>query len=151
MRREQIGGLLFLTFSVCYGLAAMRIPSLPVDKFEAMNARSLPYALAILGSVLSLVLIFSPRAVSGADRTSAAPGSWRTVSLLLVAIVVYGVLLDALGFPLATAFFLAVASVLLGERRWLYVVCISAALVGALWLILVPGLDVYLAPGSIWQ
>jgi len=150
LTRRQIGGLLFLTFSLGYGLAATRIPSLPIDELEAMNARSLPYALTVLGSVLSLVLIFSPRASAHVDAP-AKSGDWQTVGLLLVAISFYGLSLDALGFLLCTALFIAIAAVLLGERRWRRILSVSIILVGVLWLILVPGLGVYLAPGRLWQ
>lgn len=151
MNRQQLGGLLFLAFSLSYGLAATRIASLPIDRLEAMNARSLPYALAVLGSVLSIVLIVSSRGAGSGGEPSLPDGDWRTVGLLIGAIAAYGLVLDTLGFPLSTAIFLCVSCLLLGERRWRRILGVSVALVGVLWLILVPGLGVYLAPGSLWQ
>ena len=50
--KDRIGGVLLLTFCICYGALVFDIdrPAVTVD--TAMTARSLPYALTVLGVLL---------------------------------------------------------------------------------------------------
>ena len=152
MSRARISGLLFLALSLAYGHLATAIPTLPIDEFEAMTARSLPFFLSALGVVLSTIMIFRPKPEVEAASTSGSmsSGEWQTVLLLLLAIVVYSSVLDWVGFLLGTALFLASGFAILGERRWAVIVGVSLSLVGTLWLVLVPGLGIYLAPGRVF-
>lgn len=146
MTNERIGGLIFLALSIFYGVGALAIPSLPIDEFEAMTARTLPFVLSGLGVVLSLALILR----NGGDATSFRQGEWPLVGQLIGLSVVYALLLDWLGFIFCTAAFLAGGFVILGERRWPVVAGLPIALVGLLWLLLVVVLDVYLSPGRLF-
>lgn len=151
MNNERVGGLLFLVLSILYGFGALAIPTLPIDEFEAMNARSLPFALSGIGILLSLVLIFRrPVLVADGDLEAHRRGEWGTVIALIAAAIGYAVLLDWFGFVISTAVFLAAGLVILGERRRHVVVLLPMILVGLLWLLLVFVLDVYLAPGRLF-
>ncbi|MDX1482167.1 MAG: tripartite tricarboxylate transporter TctB family protein [Woeseiaceae bacterium] len=151
MSNERVGGLLFLTLSILYGLGALAIPTLPIDEFEAMNARSLPFALSGIGILLSLVLIFRrPAAAVDGELRAHRAGEWRTVLALIVVSIVYALLLDWLGFVISTALFLAAGLVILGERRRQVVFLLPIVLVALLWLLLVFVLEVYLAPGRLF-
>lgn len=153
MNRGRIGGCLFFLLSLGYGVAATDIPTLPIDEFEAMNARSLPFVLSGAGMILSLIMLVFPAADSedgGAkDEVGLLDGYWMVVAALIAAVIAYALVLERLGFLLSTALFLAAGFLILGERRWPVVFGLPFALVGTLWLILVPGLDIYLAPGSL--
>lgn len=151
MNNERVGGLLFLVLSILYGFGALAIPTLPIDAFEAMNARSLPFALSGIGILLSLVLIFRrPVLVADDDLGAHRRGEWGTVTALIAAAIGYALLLDWLGFVISTALFLAAGLAILGERRRHVVVLLPVILVGLLWLLLVFVLDVYLAPGRLF-
>jgi len=152
LSRARVSGLLFLALSVAYGYAATDIPTLPIDEFEAMTARSLPFFLSGLGVMLSIVMIFSPSSPPGVEApgTGITTGDWPTVLRLLGAVVIYGLVLDWIGFLVASVLFLAAGFLILGERRWPVVAGVSLTLVAVLWLILVPGLDIYLAPGKLF-
>ncbi len=151
MRRERMGGLVFLLISVFYGWGASRIPSLPVDATEAMNARSLPYLLTALGIAMSLTLMLRRGAVADEANAEHAPAHWSTALALLSLVVAYALLLDGFGFLICTGLFLFAGFGLLGERRWLRSALVAAGLVLALWVVLVFGLGIYLAPGRVWS
>ena len=151
MNRERLGGLVFLLLSLFYGWGATRIPSLPIDEMEAMNARSLPYLLTALGVAMSLTLFFRGSAVADEGSTDAAPAYWSTALALLGLVVAYGLLLEWFGFLVCTGLFLFAGFGLLGERRWLLSALVAGGLVLALWAMLVLGLGIYLAPGRMWN
>ena len=151
MSRERTGGLVFLLISVFYGWGATRIPSLPVDATEAMNARSLPYLLTALGIAMSLALMLRKDAATAEATTEATPAHWSTALALLALVVAYALLLDWLGFLACTGLFLFAGFGLLGERRWLRSALVAAGLVLTLWGLLVTGLGIYLAPGRLWS
>ena len=152
MSQSRVSGLLFLALSVGYGYVATGIPTLPIDQFEAMTARSLPFFLSGLGVVLSLVMIFSAPVESADDASEpeVLAGDWPTVIKLLAAVVIYGLVLDWVGFLVASVLFLAAGFLILGERRLPVIAGVSLSLVAVLWLILVPGLEIYLAPGRLF-
>ena len=143
---DRIGGLIFLALSLGYGLSAMQIPMFPGDELEPFNARTLPYALAALGAVLSLLLLLAP----GGERFRLPDMDWPLAAKLLLAMLGYGALLELLGFFLATSLFLLVGYWLLGERRPLMLLMCSFPLVAGFWLVLAKLLDIYLAPGQLF-
>ena len=151
MTRERAGGLVFLLISVFYGWGATRIPSLPVDATEAMNARSLPYLLTALGIAMSLAMMLRRGVAANEESASNTPAHWSTALALLALVVAYALLLEWFGFLACTGLFLYAGFALLGERRWLLATVVAAGLVLVLWLMLVYGLGIYLAPGRIWS
>ena len=151
MSRERIGGLVFLLMSVFYGWGATRIPSLPVDVTEAMNARSLPYLLTLLGIAMSVALMLRRSPLAEEAAADDSPAHWSTALALLALVVAYALLLEWFGFLVCTGLFLLAGFGLLGERRWLRSVLVAVGLVLALWLMLVLGLGIYLAPGRLWD
>ncbi|HEX9778542.1 MAG TPA: hypothetical protein VGA63_10395, partial [Geopsychrobacteraceae bacterium] len=60
MAREKVGALLMLLFSMAYGLLAMRIPLSFMAQQEFFTSRTMPYALAAIGFVLSLLILVLP-------------------------------------------------------------------------------------------
>lgn len=151
MNRERIGGLVFLLMSVFYGWGATRIPSLPLDAAEAMNARSLPYLLTFLGIAMSLALMLRRHTAAEEVAVDPTAGHWSTAIALLALVVGYGVLLEWIGFLLCTGLFLLAGFSLLGERRRVRATLVAAGLVLVLWAMLVLGLGIYLAPGRLWS
>ena len=91
LTKERFGGLLFLLLSLAYGYHATQIPGYPGDEYEPFTASTLPYALAGVGVLLSLILICSP----GGERLGKESGNWRLVFALLGLMLAYGL---ALGY-----------------------------------------------------
>ena len=146
--KDRIGGLIFLALSIGYGFSITLIPIYPGDEYEVFTAKTLPTALAIVGSVLSLFLLFSARN----ETKSALPSlDWIVAVKLLSLMVCYGVILETLGFLLATTLFLLAGYWMLGERRkWILFLC-SLPLVIFFWYVLTQLLEIYLAPGALMQ
>ena len=148
LRRDHVGGLLFLLLSVLYGWFIQDIAMLPGDELEPFHARTLPYALAAIGTVLSLALIVSAGPVSVRPEND---GRWYIglTASLLVLIVLFGLVLKWLGFLIATVVFLAGGFWLLGERRPKIMLGVAIPFAVGLWLLLTQALGVYLAPGKL--
>lgn len=80
--KERLGGLLFLLLSLAYGYYATEIPGYPGDEYEPFTASTLPYALAGIGALLSLLLVLFPggeplrREEGTGAGSSSCSGSW---------------------------------------------------------------------------
>jgi len=144
--KDRIGGLIFLALSIAYGYSVTLIPMYPGDEYEVFTAKTLPTALAIIGAVLSLFLIFSSR---GEEKSAIPNLDWTIAVKLLSLMVVYGVILESLGFLVATTLFLLSGYWMLGERRKLILFFCSLPLVIFFWYVLTQLLDIYLAPGDL--
>ncbi|NQZ32462.1 MAG: tripartite tricarboxylate transporter TctB family protein [Oceanospirillaceae bacterium] len=146
--KDRIGALIFLALSIGYGLSIPLIPVYPGDEYEIFTAKTLPTALAIIGSILSLALLYAAR---GAKKSALPELDWAIAIKLIALMVSYGVILEPLGFLIATTIFLLCGYWLLGERRkWLLFSC-SLPLVLCFWYGLTQLLDIYLAPGLVMQ
>jgi len=156
MTRKRVGALLFCALSLFYAAQIADIPQLPVDALEAMNARSLPWALAGAGVLFSIALFVlggKPNE-SSALKTDSTHGSSRhavTALLLLAWTGLYGATLDWIGFFLATLSFLVGGFLLLGERRGRVIAATALGTAGTLYLLLHFGLGLYLPQGSLWS
>lgn len=66
--------------------------------------------------------------------------------LLLVLMVAYALLLRPLGFIGATAGFLILGSVILGERRWVLMILVAGIATGGVWYLVSEVLGIFMAP-----
>ncbi len=146
--KDRIGGLIFLALSIGYGFSITLIPMYPGDEYEIFTAKTLPTALAILGGILSLGLLFASRNES---KEGLPDLDWAVALKLLALMVGYGVILETLGFMIATTIFLLAGYWLLGERRKILLFFCSFPLVVFFWYVLTQLLDIYLAPGALLQ
>ena len=159
LTRKRIGALLFLLLCLLYAFQIPNIQQLPVDRFEAMNARSLPWALSAFGVLCSVALwvLGAPKARSEAAAARNDATDYRVtadvglVVALLLWIALFAALLDFIGFGLAVWLFLFVGFTLLGERRWTRSAVISTAVALGTWALLSYGLGLYLPAGSLWS
>jgi len=117
VNKEKIGALFILAFSIAYGIYAFKIPLIFLSQGEALNARTLPFALSIAGIVISLLIIILPsfdkdkvttvrEALSGLD--------WRRTAWLTGLMLVYSLSMPWVGFVIASIFFMACGDVFLG-------------------------------------
>ncbi len=159
LTRQRVGALLFLALSLFYGWQIQDIPQLPVDALEAMNARSMPWALAAVGVILSLALFVAggdtpPEQHQEQDIQSDAKryqfANILTAIALLVWTALYATLLGWLGFFAATAAFLLGGFFLLGERRPTILIGVAFAAALLLYGLLRFGFGLYLPAGSLW-
>jgi putative tricarboxylic transport membrane protein len=148
--KDKISALFFLAFSIAYGAMALDLPSSPFASQDVFTNRTMPYALSVLGIVVSfLMLVLPPKDPQPTGKAAFAGWggfAWPQVAALAVNMVAYGFLLSRIGFISSTTIFLIFGYLILGERRPLLVLVASAPVVVAFWAILTQLLGIYLAP-----
>ncbi len=153
MAREKVGALVMLLFSIAYGMLSRKIPLTFLSQQETFTARTMPYALAVFGIVLSLAIIICPTVDQSGKKSlkeETKGMDWSTAILLVVSMFVFGLIMKWLGFIVASIFFLVTGFYILGERRIKFMLLAAIPLVIALWVIMSVLLGVYIAPGEIF-
>lgn len=149
LSRDAVAALSFLALSIAYGWHAGSIQLFPGQEFEPFTPRTFPYALALIGAVLSLVQLVSVLRRPPARGESWGGFDWGRVAALVVAMVLYGAAFKPLGFVIATSLFLAAGYLILGERRWTVVLGASAPVALVFWALMTQVLGLYLDPGDL--
>lgn len=153
MRKDKFGALILLTFSIAYGLLANSIPLTFISQRETFNARTMPFALGIIGTILSFLILVVPSGETGdkASLKAAFRGlDWPRVGLLVGMMTFYGLTLRFLGFVISSVLFLIGGFSILGERRiWMLLVG-SVPLVLFIWFLMSRILGMFIAPGEIF-
>lgn len=153
MAREKVGALLMLLFSISYGLLARKIPLTFLSQQETFTARTMPYALAVLGTILCLAILVSPTVDPEGKKSLSEETEgmdWATAIWLVVAMFLFGLSMKWLGFIVASIIFLLAGFYILGERRVKLMLLAAIPLVIVMWAIMSLLLGVYIAPGEIY-
>jgi len=153
MAREKVGALLILLFSISYGLLAFKIPLSFLAQQEFFTSRTMPYALAVVGMILSLLIVVMPTGDPAGRKTlkdETAGMDWKRAIQLVISMVVYGLTMKWLGFILASILFLVVGFYILGERQLKKMALAAIPLVIFLWFVMSTLLGVYIAPGEVF-
>jgi putative tricarboxylic transport membrane protein len=153
MAREKVGALVMMLFSVAYGLMALKIPLSFLAQNEFFTSRTMPYALSVLGIVLTLLILVLPTADPSGKRSLKEEThgmDWKTAILLVVGMIVYGLVMKWIGFIVSSILFLLCGFYILGERRVKRMLLASIPLVILLWFVMSSLLGVYIAPGEIF-
>lgn len=153
MAREKVGALLILLFSISYGLLSTKIPLTFLAQQEIFTPRTMPYALSIMGAILSFLILVLPTVDPAGKRSLAEETEgfeWSTALFLTAAMLIYGLIMKWLGFILASIVFLLIGFWVLGERRIKLMLFTAVPLVAVLWGIMSLLLGVYIAPGEIF-
>jgi len=153
MAREKMGALLILLFSISYGLLATKIPLTFLAQQETFTPRTMPYALAAMGAILSFLIIVLPTVdPAGKKKISEKTEGfdWSTAAFLVAAMLLFGLSMKWLGFIVASTVFLLAGFWILGERRKKLMLFTAIPLVLVLWGIMSLLLGVYIAPGEIF-
>lgn len=153
MKTEKAGALILLMFSIAYGLLAFKIPLTLLAQRETFNARTMPFALGIIGTLLSFLILVLPsgRTDEKDNVKDAFRGlDWPSVGLLIGMMIFYSITLRFLGFVISSTIFLVGGFYILGERRiWLLLIG-SVPLVLFIWFLMSRILGMYIAPGEIF-
>lgn len=153
MAREKVGALIILLFSISYGLMATKIPLTFLAQQETFTPRTMPYALAAMGSLLSFLILVLPTVDPNGKKSLSEETKgfdWATAILLTASMLIYGLTMKWLGFILASIVFLLIGFWILGERRIKLMIFTAIPLVCLLWGIMSLLLGVYIAPGEIF-
>ena len=144
----RVGGALSLLLFLSYGYFVQDIPLDFFAEQELFNARSLPYVLAILGTLISLCLLLFPSPPT--DWSSLLQQKWLRVCGLVLLMLGFSRVLEGAGFVPATTVLLLCGYILMGERRWPYLLLASLPVTLALAL-LMQLLGIQLPTGSWWR
>ena len=153
MAREKLGALVMLLFSMAYGLLALKIPLSFMAQNEFFTSRTMPYALAVLGFILSLLILVMPTVDPEGKKTLKEEThgmDWKKAILLVVAMIIYGLVMKWLGFIISSIVFLMIGFYVLGERKLKRMALAAIPLVILLWFTMSSLLGVYIAPGELF-
>ena len=153
MKTEKAGALILLTFSIAYGLLAFKVPLTFLAQQETFNARTMPFALGIIGTLLSFSILVLPSGQTDEEdkvKDAFRGLDWSSVGLLIGIMIFYSITLRFLGFVISSIIFLVGGFYILGERRiWLLLIG-SVPLVLFIWFLMSRILGMYIAPGEIF-
>ncbi len=144
--------LFFLAISLVYGYAAFHYPLLPFERGMAFLPNTQPMALSVLGAVVSLFILFSPKPRDDSvgdksiDLDRLRQFKVGQALLLALAMVAYALLLRPIGFLAATALFIAGCSIALGERKFHVLIPIAIVTAGVIWYLVQETLGIFLRP-----
>ena len=145
---------IFLVISIVYGIASFNYPLLPFERNMVFLPNTMPMALSVVGTLLSLMIMIAPK--PSIDAEGDALGSinldkWRQYKVgqalaLIAMMVTYALTLRSFGFILSTTLFLVASGWILGERK--LPIMFSVAVIGALsiWYLVQETLGIYLRP-----
>ena len=158
---NRVVALVLLAFSSGYLYLAYSYHLLPFERFLAVKPNTMPMGLAIGGIVCSLIILIRPQVpdVEG-DGTVNRPDAeylqnpqnfnWGQGIGLLVLAAVYAVSLHALGFLFCTSAFLILGGILLGERRYTFLIPIAITASVLVWYLVDEVLTIFLRPWPSW-
>jgi putative tricarboxylic transport membrane protein len=153
MKADKAGALILMAFSIAYGLLAFKVPLTFLAQRETFNARTMPFALGIIGTLLSfLILVLPSSRTEEEDKVQDAFRGldWTSVGLLIGIMIFYSITLRFLGFVISSIIFLVGGFYILGERRiWLLFIG-SVPLVLFIWFLMGRILGMFIAPGEIF-
>ncbi len=153
MKADKAGALILLTFSIAYGLLAFKVPLTFLGQREAFNARTMPFALGIIGTLLSFLILILPSSQTDEEETVSDTFKgldWPRVGFLIGIMIFYSITLRFLGFVISSIIFLLGGFYILGERRILLLFLGSVPLVLFIWFLMSRILGMYIAPGEIF-
>ena len=134
--------LLFFIFSAFYLYTAHQIVVFTFDENAPFNARTFPIYLGWAGIFLSSLRIILPEKIT--TEVNHKDLDYKSIILLILVSVAYGVVILKIGYFLSTSLFLIASYYFFGERRWIWMFLLSFPFV-ALFMFLLHGLlNIYL-------
>lgn len=136
-------GLLFCGLFIIYGVLAQEIQLDFWAAEELFTARTFPTLIAIGGALVSFLYALSPQPIQIPKLQQQ-----HSAGLLIVIMLVYGLILEPLGFIPSTSLFLAACITALGERRLIVIIPVALG-VAILFYALMTALGIHLEPGLL--
>ena len=152
---RAIAGL-FVLLCLIYGYAAfvtMEANLLPFELNMVFLPNTMPKWLSILGVIVGLIVVIQsdPKANAEIDPSEIDYRNLRQYKLgqalfLLALMVAYALLLRPIGFLTATTLFLAVGSMILGERKYIVLIPVAVFTAFLIWYLVQEVLGIFLRP-----
>ena len=153
MALDRWVALVLLGMCLTYGYTAWFVMDgalPPIMKRLAVWPSSFPKVLSIAGIILSLIVVLGIEKgevkVGDIDYRRLHEYKLDQALALLGLMVAYAILLRPAGFLLATSGFLIGGSVILGERRWIVMIVVSAIATFGIWYLVQEVLGIFLRP-----
>ena len=134
--------LLFFVLSAFYLYQAHQIVVFTFDENAPFNARTFPIYLGWAGMFFSGLKIVLPEKTK--DEVNHSHLDYKSVILLVIVSIIYGLTILKVGYFLTTSLFLFASYYFLGERRWILMFLLSFPFVAAFMYLLHGILDIYL-------
>ncbi len=147
--------LVILGITLAYGYAAFFTMDGSLPPFMRRNPiwpSTFPKVLAVLAILTSLVIVLGleksegPTKKPDIDYTRLGDYNLGQAIFLLLLMVAYALLLRPLGFIGSTIGFLTVGAVVLGERRFVVLIPVTAAATFVVWYLVEQVLGIFLRP-----
>ena len=138
----KIISLLFFVLSAFYLYTAHQIQVFSFDENAPFNAKTFPIYLGYAGMFFSGLKLVLPD--QKPVEVDARYLEFKKTTLLVLAVIFYGVTILKVGFFLSTSLFLVSSYYFLGERRWKYIFIFSFPFVAIFMYLLHGVLAVYL-------
>ena len=146
--------LVFVLIFLIYGYTAffgMDHLLAPIMRRNPVWPSTFPKILSVLGLIISMVVLLNFEKSSNLIGDDMSLSKWRQYKLLdalllILGMIFYAVFLRDLGFIAATFLFLFLSGVLLGERRYLLSLVISATSSYGIWYLVDSVLGIYMTP-----
>ena len=148
-RHHVIATMVLFILVLAYGYQAWLIPQFPGQELESFRPRTMPVLLAAAGLLLTAIRLVQLLRGAGIEGSLGIAGlDWPPALWLCASMLGYGLLMEPLGFVLATTLFLLAGFLILGERRRGVLIVLPLAFSVAFFLLMTAGLGLYLAPGA---
>ena len=146
--------LVFVLIFLIYGYTAffgMDHLLAPIMRRNPVWPSTFPKILSVSGLIISMVVLLNFEKSSNVIGDDMSLSKWRQYKLLdalllILGMIFYAVFLRNLGFIAATFLFLFLGGVLLGERRYLLSLVISATSSYGIWYLVDSVLGIYMTP-----
>ena len=147
--------LVILLVSIAYGYAAYFTMDASLPPFMQRNPiwpSTFPKILAVLAGLTSLFILLGYETNDGKVKEGEIEYrrlfsyKFKQAIALLGLMVAYALLLRPAGFLLSTVGFLAIGSLILGERKVHYVLLSAAIAAGVVWYLVQEVLGIFLSP-----
>ena len=146
--------LVFALIFLIYGYTAffgMDHVLAPIMRKNPVWPSSFPKILSVAGLIISMVVLFNIEKSSRLIGDDMSLSKWQQyrlldASLLILGMIFYAMFLRNLGFLAATFLFLSLGGALLGERRYLLLITISAVSSYGIWYLVDTILGIYMTP-----
>ncbi len=152
---RAIAGI-FILICLIYGYTAfvtMEANLLPFELNMVFLPNTMPKWLSILGVIVGLIVVIQsgPKADVEIDPSEIDYRNLRQYKLgqaffLLGLMVAYALLLRPIGFLTATTLFLAVGSIILGERKYIVLIPVAVFTAFLIWYLVQEVLGIFLRP-----
>ena len=138
----KIISLLFFVLSAFYLYTAHQIQVFSFDENAPFNAKTFPIYLGYAGMFFSGLKLVLPD--QKPVEVDARYLEFKKTTLLVLAVIFYGITILKVGFFLSTSLFLVFSYYFLGERRWKLILIFSFPFVAIFMYLLHGVLQVYL-------